>query len=138
MSFTLNKDHTLCLISLQNQCLHLWDIRDKCLVHRYQGNVQNHFVSHPTFGGVDENFIAGGSEDSRVYIWNKKSENAICILEGHSKPVTSVDWNPVCLGMLASASDDGHVRIWGPSKQFILSPKCFILINYIILFKNRM
>jgi len=114
MSFTLNKDSTLCLVSLAKQCLHLWDIRDRCLVHRYQGTVQAHFVSHSTFGGVDENFIAGGSEDSRVYIWNKRNENAICILEGHSKPVTSVAWNPVHLGMLASASDDGQVRIWGP------------------------
>lgn len=114
MSFVLNKDSTLCLVSLSKQCLHLWDIKDRCLIHRYQGTVQAHFISHPTFGGVDENFIAGGSEDSRVYIWNKKNENAICILEGHSKPVTSVSWNPVQLGMLASASDDGTVRIWGP------------------------
>ncbi len=116
MSFTLNKNANSLLISLEKQCLHLWDIKDRCLVQRYQGTVQAQFVSHATFGGADENFIAGGSEDARVFIWNKKSEHAICILEGHTRPVTSVAWNPTHLGMLASASDDGTVRIWGPSK----------------------
>jgi len=119
LSFTLNKAATQILISLEKQCLHLWDIKDRCLVHRYQGTVQAQFVSHATFGGVDENFIAGGSEDSRVYIWNKRNENAICILEGHTRPVTCVAWNPVHLGMLASASDDGTVRIWGPKSYSI-------------------
>jgi len=117
MSFTMSKDSTQLLVSLAKQCLHLWDIKDRCLVHRYQGTIQAHFVSHPTFGGLDENFIAGGSEDSRIYIWNKRNENAICILEGHSKPVTSVSWNPMNNGLLASASDDGTVRIWGPKSK---------------------
>jgi WD repeat-containing protein 26 len=125
MSFTLNKAANLILISLANQGLHLWDVKDRVLVHRYQGAIQNSFMSYGTFGGIDENFIASGSEDTRVYIWNKRSEQAICVLEGHTRNVSCVSWNPVYLGMIASSSDDGTVRIWGPS-NFLF---CLLFLN---------
>ena len=57
MSFTLNKAANLILISLANQGLHLWDVKDRVLVHRYQGAIHNSFMSYGTFGGLDENFI---------------------------------------------------------------------------------
>jgi len=121
MSFTLNKSANLILISLANQGLHLWDAKDRVLVHRYQGAIQNSFMSYGSFGGIDENFIASGSEDTRVYIWNKRNEQAICILEGHTRNVSCVSWNPVYVGMIASSSDDGTVRIWGPKNKQAMS-----------------
>lgn len=48
-----------------------------------------------------------------VYIWNRKDSSPILKLEGHSRTVNCVTWNPVRHDMLASASDDGVVRIWG-------------------------
>jgi WD40 repeat protein len=118
MSFTLNKVGSLALISVVAQGIHLWDIKDKILLKRYQGNVQNNYTNYCTFGGADEAYLASGSEDNRVYIWNVKMENPISILEGHTRSVTCVTWNPEIPGMVVSASDDGTLRVWGPkSKQ---------------------
>lgn len=52
--------------------------------------------------------------DHKVYVWHIKGEAPIAVLEGHSRTVNCVHWNPQVPGLLASASDDGNVRIWGP------------------------
>ena len=56
------------------------------------------------------------SADNMVYIWSRKDSSPILKLEGHSRTVNCVTWNPVRHDMLASASDDGVVRIWGTKR----------------------
>ena len=69
------------------------------------------------------------SLDNKVYVWHTSHEKPIAVLSGHTRTVNCVSWNPQVPSMLASASDDGTVRIWGPSD----SPdndgesSCFIL-----------
>ena len=53
-------------------------------------------------------------QDHKVYIWHIRRELPIAVLEGHTRTVNCVHWNPKLPNMLASASDDGTVRIWGP------------------------
>ena len=55
--------------------------------------------------------------DHKVYVWHMKSESPIAVLEGHSRTVNCVHWNPSLPHMLASASDDGTVRVWGPTSK---------------------
>ena len=57
-----------------------------------------------------------------VYIWNLKETSPIAKLEGHSRIVNCVSWNPVKHDLLASSSDDGTVRIWA-TKEVCLTHK---------------
>ncbi|KAK7276724.1 hypothetical protein RIF29_17869 [Crotalaria pallida] len=113
-SFTLSKDSKFLLVSLLNQEIHLWNIEgDPKLVGKYKGHRRTRFVVRSCFGGLKQGFIASGSEDSQVYIWHRSSGELIEALPGHSGAVNCVSWNPANPHMLASASDDRTIRIWG-------------------------
>ncbi|PIN17452.1 WD40 repeat-containing protein [Handroanthus impetiginosus] len=113
-SFALSEDSKFLLVSLLNEELHLWNI-DGCikLVAKYKGHKRSRFVVRSCFGGLEQAFIASGSEDSQVYIWLRVSGELILTLAGHSGAVNCVSWNPANPYMLASASDDRTIRIWG-------------------------
>lgn len=113
-TFSVDSKDRLALLNIATQGLHLWDLQDKCLIRRFQGVTQGHFTIYSCFGGTNESFIASGSEDHKVYIWHIRNEEPLGILTGHTRSVNCVSWNPVYPSLLASASDDGTVRIWGP------------------------
>uniref|UniRef100_A0A8C1KCL7 WD repeat-containing protein 26 n=1 Tax=Cyprinus carpio TaxID=7962 RepID=A0A8C1KCL7_CYPCA len=115
MSFTVSKNGRLALLNVATQGVHLWDLQDRVLVRKYQGVTQGFYTIHSCFGGHNEDFIASGSEDHKVYIWHKRSELPIMELTGHTRTVNCVSWNPCIPSLMASASDDGTVRIWGPA-----------------------
>jgi WD40 repeat protein len=117
MTFSVNSADRLALLNISTQGLHLWDLQDKCLVRRFQGVKQGNYTIYSCFGGVNESFVASGSEDSNVYIWHIRREEPLATLTGHTLTVNCVSWNPVYPSLLASASDDGTVRIWGPRPQ---------------------
>ncbi len=74
--------------------------------------MQTRYVVRSTFGGVEDAFLASGGEDCCIYVWRADSREVVSCLTGHSGAVNAVAWNPKEPGMMASASDDGTVRIW--------------------------
>lgn len=117
MTFAINSTERYALLNIATQGLHLWDLEDKTLVRRFQGIRQSNFAIHSCFGGINESFVASGSEDNKVCIWHIKREEPLAKLSGHTKTVNCVSWNPVFPSLLASASDDATIRIWGPKPQ---------------------
>lgn len=114
-SLSVSGDGEYLIVNLNSQEIHMWDVEgcwEKPL--RYKGHRQHKYVIRSCFGGVNGMFIASGSENSQVYIWNRNISDPIEVLSGHSMTVNCVSWNPKRHQMLASASDDQTVRIWGP------------------------
>uniref|UniRef100_A0A5B6Z3S3 Putative WD repeat-containing protein 26-like n=1 Tax=Davidia involucrata TaxID=16924 RepID=A0A5B6Z3S3_DAVIN len=113
-SFTLSEDNKFLLVNLINQEIHLWSIeRDLKIVSKYKGHKRARFIIRSCFGGFEQAFIASGSEDSQVYIWHRGTGELLSTLPGHSGAVNCVSWNPKNPHMLASASDDCTIRVWG-------------------------
>ncbi|KAK9266482.1 hypothetical protein L1049_001688 [Liquidambar formosana] len=113
-SFSLSRDNKFLLVNLLNQEIHLWNIEgDIKLVSKYEGLKRTRFLIRSCFGGLEQAFIASGSEDSQVYVWHRGSGELIEALPGHSGAVNCVSWNPSNPHMLASGSDDRTIRIWG-------------------------
>ncbi|CAL9242094.1 unnamed protein product [Arabidopsis halleri] len=116
-SLSISGDGKFFIVNLSCQEIHLWDLAGKWKQPlKFSGHRQSKYVIRSCFGGLDSSFIASGSEDSQVYIWNLKNVKPLEVLSGHSMTVNCVSWNPKNPRMLASASDDQTIRIWGPGK----------------------
>ncbi|CAI9107523.1 OLC1v1006896C2 [Oldenlandia corymbosa var. corymbosa] len=115
-SLSVSGDSKLFIVNLNSQQIHMWDVAGKWPKPRkYKGHKQHMYVIRSCFGGLNCSFVASGSEDSKVFIWHRQSYSPIEILSGHLMTVNCVSWNPKRPQMLASASDDQTIRIWGPS-----------------------
>lgn len=115
-SLSISGDSKFFIVNLNSQEIHMWDVAGKFVKpSRYIGHKQHKYVIRSCFGGLNSRFIASGSEDAQVYLWNRRSPQPIEILSGHKTTVNSVSWNPRRPQMLASASDDQTIRVWAPS-----------------------
>ncbi|ODV97815.1 hypothetical protein PACTADRAFT_47667 [Pachysolen tannophilus NRRL Y-2460] len=116
-SITTSQDSKYCIINVSPEEIQLWDIIEFKLISRFFGQQQQNYVIRSCFGNWDESFILSGSEDGRIYIWNRHFCNLIFALDGHKGLVNGVDWNKNGEGyygkIFASAGDDKTVRIWG-------------------------
>ncbi len=68
MSFTCDESGRLALINVASQGVHLWDLEDKILLRKFQGVTQGYYTIHSCFGGVNQVFVASGSEGNQSLI----------------------------------------------------------------------
>ena len=80
-----------------------------------EGNA-GRFVVRSCLGGVGGKFVVSGTESGKVPIWQRDTGELIAVVEGHEGTVNAVAWNVTMPEMLATASDDGTVRIWRPQE----------------------
>jgi len=118
MSFTIDQTDRYALLNIATQGLRIWDINARALVRKFHGITQGHYAIHSCFGGLNQSFVASGSEDNKVYIFQVRRDEPIAVLSGHSRTVNCVSWNPVYHQILVSASDDNTLRVWGPAQQY--------------------
>jgi len=122
MSFTVDQTDRYALLNIATQGLRMWDIQNRSLVRKFNGITQGFYIIHSCFGGINQSFVASGSEDNKVYIFNVKKDDPIAVLGGHTRTVNCVAWNPVYPQILASVSDDSSIRLWGPASQYRQGP----------------
>ena len=64
----------------------MFHLESGTLLMRFAGVKQERDFIYSSFG-VEETFVASGSEDKCVYIWHRNRQLPIAVLSGHTKQV---------------------------------------------------
>ncbi|OLY82724.1 WD repeat-containing protein 5B [Smittium mucronatum] len=109
-SVSLNSSSTQILTSAKDNSNRLWDLRTLKPLCKYKGH-QNTSKNFIRSNFMNNSLITGGSEDGKVYIWNKDTGDIVINLEGHKGIVYEAKWHTK-QGLLCSASDDNTLITW--------------------------
>jgi len=109
-----NPNHIL--INVSPNELQIWDWTRSLLLTKFVGHKQEKYIIRSCYG-YDENLVCSGSEDGRVFIWNKEFGALLGAFDAHEGNTNCVSWNPKIKTMFATCGDDYKVRIWGPSPK---------------------
>jgi WD40 repeat protein len=92
--------------------LNLLNLKNKKFVRKYFGHRQERFTIKCNFGGENENFLLCGSEDAKIYIWNRNHSIPIYEIKAHTSPVNAVIWSHCYYtDLIISCSDDHTIKI---------------------------
>ena len=81
---------------------------------RFCGHCNTHTdIKEASFLGVRGDYIAAGSDDGNIFIWEKSTGNLVRVLRGDDSIVNCVQWHPTG-PMLATSGIESVVRLWEP------------------------
>ena len=111
-----------------DECIRLWDYVGGRCVKTYQGHMNKEFSLNGAIGTyyINESngdqqaaaFVASGSEDGDIVVWDVTTKETLWRGEGHRDVVLSVDFctpnsaEGAARGLLVSVGNDRDVRIW--------------------------
>lgn len=96
-----------------NGLVRLWDLRAGVCARQFAGGHSNSRLAIQAALSPDARYLATGSEDRAVVIYDTRSEKVLSKLRGASDAVVSVAWHPRAMHLVAG-SLDGGVRAYGP------------------------
>jgi COMPASS component SWD3 len=103
-----------------DDCVRLWRYVEGTCVKTYQGHVNRKYglggaVGSYSHNGLLEAFVASGSEDGDVVVWDVTTKEVLWRGKGHRDVVLSLDFGRTRSGkgLLVSGGKDRDVRVWG-------------------------
>ncbi|KAJ5069170.1 lissencephaly-1 [Anaeramoeba ignava] len=133
----VNSDGTIFASCSNDKTARIWDLAsNKCISvlsgHEnvveclaFSPQTTNEFIEikHEKFTFINNPFLATGSRDKSIRIWNLETKECVLILSGHENWVRSIVFHP-CGKFLISVSDDRSIKIWDLSNS-----RCIRTIN---------
>jgi COMPASS component SWD3 len=101
-----------------DSCVRLWNYVEGRCVKTYQGHKNLKYSTTGAFGvygGGSHAFVASGSENGMISIWDVTSKNLLQQLEGHEDVVLGVD-TLTGKDLMVSGGLDRTVRLWELAK----------------------
>jgi len=93
---------------------HLGQVHSCDFTRRFTGHCNAHTdIKEANFLGAHGNYIAAGSDDGNIFIWEKETSNLVLILNGDDSIVNCIQWHPY-QAMLATSGIENVVRLWEP------------------------
>ena len=94
--------------------LNLFNLSTKQIERKFFGHRQERFSIKCAFGGEDENFLVCGSEEAKIYIWNRYHSIPILSIKAHSAPVNTVIFPSITnlSNLILSCSDDHTIKLF--------------------------
>eukprot|EP01113_Clastostelium_recurvatum_P015413 TRINITY_DN18593_c0_g1_i7.p1 TRINITY_DN18593_c0_g1~~TRINITY_DN18593_c0_g1_i7.p1 ORF type:complete len:283 (+),score=54.77 TRINITY_DN18593_c0_g1_i7:46-894(+) len=109
-SVEMSHDQRCILASSLDDRVRLMDKETGEMLAEYRGHMNKSFKVSSAFT-FDDGYVASGSEDHKVCMWDLVEARPVRTLHGHEGPVLSVACHPKDTTLL-SASADGTVRVW--------------------------
>jgi len=83
---------------------------------RYTGHISSDTIKSCNFLGPNSEYVMTGSDNARIFIWNKATAEIVTVLEGHQSVVNCVISHPY-EPMIASSGIDDVVKLWEPREM---------------------